>query len=89
MFDDDIGYLLYTSTVPLQLRATHVCSDQESTLPQLHVFQGCWKIYNEQIAEFQTNPFETVRLLESLLEICIMVSFLLSNNNSGKNFFAM
>ena len=42
--------------------------------------------YNQFIAELQTNRFETVRLLDNLLEIFIMVSLLLSNNKSWTNF---
>ena len=45
--------------------------------------------YNQIIAELQTNHFETVRLLDNLLEIFIMVSFLLSNNKSWTNFLTM
>jgi len=45
--------------------------------------------YNQFIAELQTNRFETVHLLDNLLEICIMVSFLLSNNKSWTNFLTM
>jgi len=45
--------------------------------------------YNQLIAELQTNRFETVRLLDNLLEIFIMVFFLLSNNKSWTNFLTM
>jgi len=59
-------------------------------------FEGCKYFsvmenlqYNQLIAELQTNRFETVRFLDNLLEIFIMVSFLLSNNKSWSNFLTM
>jgi len=59
-------------------------------------FEGCKYFsvmenlqYNQLIAELQTNRFETVRFLDNLLEIFIMISFLLSNNKSWSNFLTM
>jgi len=42
--------------------------------------------YNKLIAELQTNRFETVRFLDNLLEIFIMVPFVYQTTKAGQIF---
>jgi len=80
LFDDDIGNYY---TFPLY----HCDYMQRGGCKYYKVMENLQ--YNQLIAELQKNRFATVRFLDNLLEIFIMVSFLLSNNKSWANFLTM
>ena len=80
LFDDDIGNYY---TLPLY----HCDYMQRGGCKHFNVMENLQ--CNQLIAELQKNRFATVRLLDNLLEIFIMVSFLLSTNKSWSNFLTM